>query len=126
MKNFITKDFFNKYFFEFIKNFILGGTVIGLYSLLIKFLSPEIAGHASGALPLVFTYVVIKTYLAYGFDEAIKVSFIGFRGGFFWLSYTFIVYIMLSNNQNIVFAFCMALILFIIMNYILYKSITKK
>jgi hypothetical protein len=118
--------FINKYFFDFIKNFVLGGTIIGIYSLVIKYLSPVIAGHASGALPIVFTYVVTKTYLLYGFEEAKKISFIGFRGGFFWLSYSFIVFLMLNHNQNIVFSFCTALIIFIILNTLFYKWLLYK
>ena len=78
---------------DFIKNFLLGGTIIGLYSLLIKYISPVLAGHASGSLPLVFTYVIISTYSLYGYEKARETSMIGFRGGFFWLSYSFIVFI---------------------------------
>ena len=116
----------NKYLYEFMTNFVMGGTIIGLYSLVIKFLSAKLAGHASGALPLVFTYVTIKTYNLFGYEEAKKVSKIGFIGGFFWLSYAFIVYMMLSHNQNIVFTISIAVILFFIINYIYYKFINRK
>jgi hypothetical protein len=115
----------NKYFNEFIINFCIGGTIIGIYSIVIKFLSAALAGHASGALPLVFTYVTIKTYNLYGYEEAKRISRIGFIGGFFWLSYAFIVYIMLQNNQNIVFTICIAIILFFIINYGYYKWINN-
>ena len=122
----INKNFINKYFYDFIKNFVLGGTIIGIYSLIIKYLSPDLAGHASGALPLVFSYVVLKTYLLYGYEESKRVSFIGFRGGFFWLSYTFIVYIMLTHNQNIAFTFCVAIIMFIILNAVFFRILIYK
>ena len=111
----------NKYLYEFITNFVMGGTIIGIYSLIIRFLSTALAGHASGALPLVFTYVTIKTYNLFGYEEAKRVSRIGFIGGFFWLSYSFIVYMMLKHNQNIVFTICTAILLFFIINYIYYK-----
>jgi hypothetical protein len=115
----------NKYLREFLTNFLFGGIVIGLYSLLIKFVAVGLAGHASGALPLVFTYVIIKTHTLFGYEEAKRVSKIGFIGGFFWLSYAFIVYLMLQHNQNIVFTLCTAFILFIITNCVYYKLINK-
>ena len=115
----------NKYLYEFITNFLLGGTVIGIYSIIIKFLSAGLAGHASGALPLVFTYVTFKTYNLFGYEEAKRVSQIGFIGGFFWLFYAFIVSIMLKYNQNIVFTFCISIILFFVVNYIYYKIRNK-
>ena len=111
----------NKYLYEFITNFMIGGTVIGIYSIIIKFLSAALAGHASGALPLVFTFVTLKTYNLFGYEQAKKVSHIGFIGGFFWLFYAFIVSIMLKYNQNIVFTFCISIILFFVVNYIYYK-----
>jgi len=113
----------NTYLYDFIKNFLIGGTVIGLYSLLIKYYSATLAGHASGALPLVFTYVVISTYVLFGINEARKVSMIGFKGGFFWLTYTFVVSYMLKYNHHIVFAFCSGAIAFIIANFLYYKYV---
>jgi hypothetical protein len=115
----------NKYLYEFMTNFVMGGTIIGIYSLVIKFLSAALAGHASGALPLVFTYVTIKTYNLFGYEEAKRVSRIGFIGGFFWLSYAFVVYMMLKHNQNIVFTMSIAVLLFFIINYMYYKWLNK-
>tara|TARA_Y100001958_G_C21213531_1_gene539030 strand:- start:1026 stop:1385 length:360 start_codon:yes stop_codon:yes gene_type:complete len=116
----------NKYLHEFITNFVMGGTIIGIYSLVIKFLSAALAGHASGALPLVFTYVTIKTYNLFGYEEAKRVSRLGFIGGFFWLSYSFIVYMMLKYNQNIVLSISTAIVLFFIINYIYYRLLNRK
>lgn len=53
----------NLYLKEFLKNFLFGGTLIGIYSLLVKFISPTIAGQAAGSLPIMFTYIIILTYL---------------------------------------------------------------
>ena len=72
-----------KYINEFIKNFLMGGFTIGIYSLVIKYLAPEFAGHASGALPLIYTYVLIKTNQLFGFKETQRISMIGFIAGFF-------------------------------------------
>lgn len=117
----IINDKTNTYLYDFIKNFLMGGTIIGIYSLIIKYYSAKLAGHASGALPLVFTYVVISTYILFGYTEAQKVSMVGFKGGFFWLTYTFVVSYMLKYGQNIIFAFCSGLITFITINYLYYK-----
>jgi len=105
---------------DFLKNFCIGGTIIGLYSLVIKYISPVFAGHMSGSLPLVFSYVVASTYFIYGYEKAQKTAMVGFRGGFFWLSYAFIIFIMLKYEQNIILTFCMALSVFVLMNYLLY------
>jgi len=105
---------------DFLKNFCIGGTIIGLYSLVIKYISPVLAGHMSGSLPLVFSYVVANTYFIYGYEKAQHTSMIGFRGGFFWLSYAFIVFLMLKYEQNIILTFAMAIAVFILFNYILY------
>ena len=105
---------------DFLKNFCIGGTIIGLYSLVIKYISPVFAGHMSGSLPLVFSYVVASTYFIYGYEKAQKTAMDGFRGGFFWLSYAFIIFIMLRYEQNIILTFLMALSVFILMNYLLY------
>ncbi len=121
----ILNDKTNTYLYDFIKNFLMGGTIIGIYSLIIKYYSAKLAGHASGALPLVFTYVVISTYILFGYTEAQKVSMVGFKGGFFWLSYTFVVSYMLKYGHNIIFAFCSGAIAFIIANYIYYINIIK-
>ena len=115
----------NTYLYDFIKNFLIGGTIIGIYSLVIKYYSAKLAGHASGALPLVFTYVVISTYILFGYTEAQKVSIIGFKGGFFWLSYTFVVSYMLKYGHNIIFSFCSGAIAFIVANYIYYSFFIK-
>lgn len=105
---------------DFLKNFCIGGTIIGLYSLVIKYISPVFAGHMSGSLPLVFSYVVASTYFIYGYKKAQKTAMVGFRGGFFWLSYAFIIFIMLRYEQNIILTFLMALSVFVLMNYLLY------
>ena len=47
---------------DFFKNFAIGGTIIGIYSIIIKYVSPIFAGHLSGSLPLVFSYVICNTY----------------------------------------------------------------
>ena len=57
---------------DFLKNFCIGGTIIGLYSLVIKYVSPILAGHMSGSLPLVFSYVVASTYFIHGYERAQK------------------------------------------------------
>lgn len=123
---YIISEQVNNYLYEFVKNFLMGGFIIGVYSLLIKYFSEKLAGHASGALPLVFTYVVIFTYKTYGFERAKNVSLIGFKGGFFWLAYTAIVTFMLKYNYSLVYSFSCALIIFIIINYIYYKISFKK
>lgn len=105
---------------DFIKNFCVGGTIIGLYSLIIKYLSPVFAGHMSGSLPLVFTYVIASTYYIYGYEKAQQTSMVGFRGGFFWLTYAFIIFIMLKYEQNIILTFLLAISVFILQNYVLY------
>ena len=105
---------------DFLKNFCIGGTIIGLYSLLIKYVSPILAGHMSGSLPLVFSYVVASTYFIHGYERAQKTAMVGFRGGFFWITFAFIIYIMLRYEQNIILTFLMGLSVFILMNYLLY------
>ena len=105
---------------DFFKNFIIGGTVIGIYSLIIKYVSPILAGHISGSLPLVFTYVIGSTYFIHGYKKAQETSMVGFRGGFFWLTYAFVVFCMLKFEQNIILTFLLAISIFILLNYILY------
>lgn len=105
---------------DFFKNFAIGGTIIGIYSIIIKYVSPIFAGHLSGSLPLVFSYVICNTYFTYGYKKAQETSMVGFRGGFFWLSYACIVYLMLKYEQNIILTFLFAIGLFLLFNYILY------
>lgn len=105
---------------DFFKNFCIGGTIIGLYSLVIKYVSPILAGHMSGSLPLVFSYVVLNTYFIHGYEKAQYASMVGFRGGFFWLSFAFIIFVMLKTEQNIILTFSLAISIFILFNYILY------
>ena len=105
---------------DFFKNFVIGGTIIGIYSIMIKYVSPIFAGHLSGSLPLVFSYVICNTYFTYGYKKAQETSMVGFRGGFFWLSYACIVFLMLKYEQNIILTFLLAIGLFLLFNYILY------
>ena len=111
---------------DFLKNFCIGGTIIGLYSVIIKYISPVLAGHMSGSLPLIFSYVILSTYFIYGYEKAQDTSMVAFRGGFFWLSYAFVVFIMLKYKQNIILTFLMAISLFTLFNYLLYMYFKHK
>lgn len=106
---------------EFFKNFLIGGITIGLYSILVKYYSPELAGHLSGALPLVLSFVVITTFLNKGRKMAVKIAYFGIRGVLFWLLYAFTLYILLQHNYSLVFSISVALLIFFVLNAILYN-----
>jgi len=115
----------NEYTNEFIKNFLMGGIVIGIYSIIIKFISPKLAGHASGSMPLVFTYVILKTYQDFGYNKTKEVAKIGLTGGFFWLSYAIIVNYMFNNNYDLLRTLTVAILAFIFLNYTYYNKYYK-
>tara|TARA_B110000285_G_C14959186_1_gene530764 strand:+ start:523 stop:873 length:351 start_codon:yes stop_codon:yes gene_type:complete len=110
---------------EFLKNFLIGGITIGLYSILVKYYSPALAGHLSGALPLVFSFVVISTFLNKDRKTAVKVAYYGIRGVLFWLVYVFIVYFLLQNNYSLTHSILTALASFFLLNALLYNFLVN-
>lgn len=111
---------------EFFKNFLIGGITIGLYSVLVKYYSPELAGHLSGALPMVLSFVVITTFLNKGRSTAVKITYYGIRGVLFWLLYAFILYILLKNNYSLSFSISVALLIFFVLNALLYNVLVNE
>lgn len=110
---------------DFFKNFLIGGITIGLYSILVKYYSPELAGHLSGALPLVFSFVVISTFLNKDRKTAVKIAYYGIRGVLFWLIYVFIVYYLLQNNYSLTLSISIALAIFFLLNMVLYNVLVN-
>ena len=66
----------NKYLLSFGKHFLLGGLIVGIYSVITTYISPGYAAHVASSLPIVFTYIVFITYNKYGLDRAIDTSYL--------------------------------------------------
>lgn len=52
MKNFSMSEYF-------MQNFVIGGSIIGILSVIIKFYSSKFAGFVYGAFPLTFIYLLV-------------------------------------------------------------------
>ena len=87
-------------------------------------MSPEIAGHISGALPLTFAYLLVLNYNENGYTSALKVSKSGLIGCLFWFIFASSTFVFLKYKQNIFVTIIGSLIIFVV-SHILYPSISK-
>ena len=114
------------YLKEFFKNFLFGGTIIGFYSLIVKFISPAIAGQTAGSLPIMFTYIIILTYLNYSKKKTLNTAFLSFFAGWLWQLFVLTTFLCLKANLNITISLLISVIIFIIFSYIFYLIFRNK
>lgn len=115
----------NLYLKEFFKNFLFGGTMIGLYSLIVKFISPAIAGQAAGSLPIMFTYIIVLTYLNNSKKKTLNTAYISFFAGWLWQMFVLTTFLCLRANLNIAISLIISFLIFIIFSYIFYLIFQK-
>ena len=115
----------NLYVKEFFKNFLFGGTMIGLYSLVVKFISPAIAGQAAGSLPIMFTYIIVLTYLNNSKKKTLNTAYISFFAGWLWQIFVLTTFLCLRADLNIIVSLVISILIFIIFSYIFYLIFQK-
>ena len=115
----------NIYLQDFIKNFFIGGTIIGIYTIITKYISPGYAIHLASSLPIVVTYIAVITYRNYSINKTINILYLAFFAGLIWQLYVLIFYIELKSNLNIVVSIVLCIIIYIIFSYLLYRYLKK-
>ena len=111
----------NKYLKSFGHHFLMGGLIIGLYSVITEYISPAYAAHISSSLPIVFTYIIVITYNKYGLDKAINTSYLAFFAGLIWQLYVIVFFFGLKSKLGIMKSAVICLTLYVIMSYLLYN-----
>ena len=111
----------NKYLASFGKNFLLGGLIIGLYSVITEYISPGYAAHLSSSLPIVFTYIIILTYNKYGLDKTIDTAYLSFFAGLIWQLYVIIFFFGLKVRLGIFKSAVICLTIYIAVSYLMYS-----
>ncbi len=90
----------NKALAVFLKNFLLGGVVLGSLAVIIQFAKPEFAGHMAGALPISLTFTIITTYMLFkDRQKTADVASMAVVGGLSWLFYCLVVYLLLKYSN---------------------------
>ena len=109
----------------FLKNFLIAGTLIGLYSIIMELYSPELVGFIHGALPITFTYLIILTYIQHKHRLKNTVYF-SMVSGLFWIGYVAAIYLFLTYGLSLPVAYSLALILFVIVSIVFCKINSKE
>lgn len=108
----------------FLKNFLIAGFTIGLYSIIMELTTPEFVGFLHGALPLTLTYLLILIYFK-NKSRITNTVYITGLSGLLWLSFILILYLLLRSGQNLPIAYGITLIIFIILCYFFYNIFKK-
>lgn len=108
----------------FLKNFLMAGLTIGLYSVIMEISTPEFVGFIHGALPITLTYLLVLTYFN---DKNRVTNFVYITGlsSLLWISFLLILYILLRNGQSLSVSYGLTLVLFIILCFIFYNIFKK-
>lgn len=108
-----------------LQNFVFGGILLGLLAIIIKFISPQLAGHLSGGLPISLTFVILSTYYLYGREKTGNTAKIAIAGGVTWIVYAFILYLLLIHTKiHFWAAFGINLVVFCILTYLVIRYIS--
>lgn len=108
----------------FLKNFLIAGFTIGLYSIIMEVSTPEFVGFIHGALPITLTYLLVLIYIN---DKNRVTNFVYITGlsSLLWISFLLILYLLLRNGQSLPVAYGITLIIFIILCYFFYNTFKK-
>lgn len=111
----------NKYLLSFGKHFLLGGLIVGIYSVITTYISPGYAAHVASSLPIVFTYIIFITYNKYGLDRAIDTSYLSFFAGLIWQLYVLLFFFGLKSRLGLLKSALFCLTIYVLVSYVLYK-----
>ena len=109
------------YIKEFMKHFLIGGTVIGLYSLVTKYISPGYSTQVASSLPIVVSYIVVLTYYEYGINRSIKISYLAFFAGLVWQLYVLMLYLGLRNKLGVYPSIIICVVVYLIISILFYQ-----
>ena len=118
------KDKIKKISNIFVKNFLISGIMIGIFSVIMELMSVEFVGFLHGALPLTFTYLIFMTYYTYP-KSVNNFTLVTALSGFLWIGFLFLVYFLLKSNIKLHTTYIISLIIFIIACYIFYLYLKK-
>lgn len=113
-----------KLFSIFIKNFLIAGFLIGIYSLIMELTSPELVGFIHGSLPITFTYIIFLTLI----KEPKKVkdaTYVTGMSGLLWLLFVFTLYILLHFGLSLPISYAITFVIFILMCIVFYYKFYK-
>ena len=108
----------------FIKNFLIAGITLGLYSVIIELTSPEFVGFIHGALPITFTYLIFLVYFT-NRERITNMAFFSGISGLLWVGFVLLLYLLLKNGIDLPLSYTITFIIFITACYIFWK-INKK
>lgn len=108
----------------FIKNFLIAGITLGLYSVIIELTSPEFVGFIHGALPITFTYLIFLVYFTQR-EKITNMALFSGISGLLWVGFVLLLYLLLKNGVDLPLSYTITFIIFIIACYIFWK-INKK
>ena len=113
-----------KYFYEFITNFLIGGSILGTYSVIIKYFNPNLVAQANGSLPLVFTYIIYKVFQNNNRIKASNIALVACIAAFIWQLFVLTTSILIRfTNFDIIPILIISLILFMFISYNFYKIV---
>jgi hypothetical protein len=104
----------------FFKYFLMGGLTTGLYSVLLKVISPSFSILTSTCLPFIFSFLIFQTHELNGKNIAMKMCLLAFFSVWLWQIFVLSVYFCLKMDWNIINTLFSSLIVFIISSYIFY------
>jgi hypothetical protein len=97
----------------FLKNFLIAGTTIGLYSIIMEFYSPPVVGFIHGALPITFTYLVFLTWLKHR-KKLNKMLFVSGISGCLWVGFVFLLYALVVYGLSLPTSYAITLAVFVV------------
>ncbi len=104
----------------FLNYFLFGGLAVGIYSSLLKLISPDFSIITSSAVPMVFAFLIYQTYISIGSTKAISTSLLAFYSVWLWQIFVLSVYFCLKMGWNIYNTLFSSFIIFTISSYIFY------
>ena len=108
----------------FLKNFLIAGTTIGLYSIIMEFYSPQAVGFIHGALPITFTYLVFLTYYKHR-KNLNNMMFISGISGFLWTGFVFLLYGLVVYGLSLPVSYAITLLVFVTACFLFCKRFNK-
>lgn len=109
--------------YKLLNQFIIGGFTVSIYYLIINYGLPNIAGLLSGALPIIFSYVLLTVYLNDGRNASMESTSLSLKGSLLWQLFAIMMYICLNYNLNIYISLVISFITWIIMIYTFFHKI---
>ena len=108
------------------KNFLMGGLLLGVLSVIIVFIRPELAGHLSGAIPAALLFTLVYTYaLTHDRARTANTARVALYGVTSWLVFCFVFYALMTwTALSFPCVLVLCLVTFVVMTYLIIKYVS--